>query len=95
VPNRPVAYVDFTEACTKHDACYARCGWKKEKCDKEFHENMRAICYWEHGYNSVSPAPGMYEIKLDVCYILARVYFEAVSRKDKSAWDEAHKCCPK
>jgi RHS repeat-associated protein len=95
VPNRPLAYVDFTEACNEHDACYGRCGEKKEFCDKEFHKNMRAICYWEYGYNSVLETPSMYQKKLDVCYALARVYFEAVSRKGQSAYDRGQKCCDK
>jgi RHS repeat-associated protein len=35
---------DFSQACTKHDDCYGRCGANKDQCDKGFLNDMLLVC---------------------------------------------------
>lgn len=36
--------VDFTIACSTHDACYGTAGASKNECDANFYENLKVAC---------------------------------------------------
>ena len=94
VPNRPYLVIDFTTACNNHDKCFGTCGALKTKCDKDFYDDMVFLCYQKYNWNSVTPAPPIYENLLNVCKSLANAYFQAVSNFGNEPYNNAQKCCP-
>jgi RHS repeat-associated protein len=96
VPNRPLGLINFTSACNTHDKCYATCGADKGKCDQNFYDDMRLLCYRKYGWNSVKPAPPIYGNLQNTCDSLAHAYFQAVSRYGQGPYNEGQKgCCSK
>lgn len=72
VPNK-YPFFDFTEACRKHDECYASfCGVSKSNCDQQFLQNMRNEC------GKVPKALYIPNPITSSCYGLAQIYYNAV-----------------
>lgn len=71
VPECPLGVACFSRACQAHDACYASCGFARERCDLEFYEDLRAICTAVH-----RPPHPLFGSCLDLAYI----YWQAVAR---------------
>jgi RHS repeat-associated protein len=68
----------FNKACRNHDACYAKCGKRKQVCDDEFYDDMRNAC------DTVPPATWGGFARL-FCRDLAYDYYVAVRRSARAA----------
>ena len=60
VPDRGLFGMDYTEACKKHDKCYATCGKSKWECDADLamdtHNVMYEIGVWIFGNGAYKDA---------------------------------------
>lgn len=89
VPNRFFA-ADFTPACNKHDLCYSDCYRTKKECDREFYDDLVAVC--RQTYSS-----GWEAIPRELCEIAAWGYYQAVNQFGNRFWAAAQvkgcQCC--
>jgi len=76
--------VCFRSACSRHDSCYGMCSKTKSKCDNVFLRKMRRICRSRFLFDRLA--------RWD-CYRVARVYFRAVNRWGRGAYDDAQDGC--
>jgi len=73
IPNRYPGF-DFTEACRKHDQCYAKfCGVSKAFCDQQFLQDMQSECY------KIPKARYMPNPFINSCLGMAQIYYYAVA----------------
>jgi RHS repeat-associated protein len=81
VTDNPMGIINFKPACDKHDICYGECQ-KKELCDKRFCEQTKKLC-------SDKYSGRIFSFTLNDCNELAKIYCDAVTKKGKSAHDNA------
>jgi hypothetical protein len=70
VPDAIPGIFDFTEACERHDACYAA-GGDRSECDLAFHEDLIAACLSQH--------PDPFDPRRHACLAFADLYFFGVT----------------
>jgi hypothetical protein len=69
VPDELPGIFDFTEACVRHDACYA-VGADRLACDLSFRQDMVELCHVQH--------PDALDLGRLVCLTFAELYFLGV-----------------
>jgi len=79
VPDCPFESVCFTSACAAHDACYGGCEAERGECDRQFREDMFAVCNEQFALD----ATGLRE-----CLYFANLYWAIVD----SAGDTYYNC---
>lgn len=79
VPDKPLKY-NFGPACATHDSCYARAIKTREQCDREFRDNLVAVCETTpYRFGSWSGWNLRNRLLRRGCLGLAYTYFGAVS----------------
>ncbi|HEX6596363.1 MAG TPA: phospholipase A2 [Acidimicrobiales bacterium] len=69
VPDELPGIFDFTDACVRHDACYAL-GADRLACDTAFRQDMLQLCVAQH--------PEALDVGRLVCFTFAELYFLGV-----------------
>lgn len=60
-PQQDIVRVDFTHACSAHDACYGKDGASKDSCDVRFYESLKQACRVQIPAGSEAASRACYE----------------------------------
>lgn len=89
VPDRFFS-ADFNPVCNKHDLCYSDCNRTKKECDREFYNDLIAVCRQTY--------PTAWDtIPRGLCEVTAWGYYQGVNAFGNSFWASAQvkgcECC--